>query len=318
MATKSMYRSGKTFLSHFDGIGEYCDYIKTLPMHSFSGSGIPGLNTYGASDIPNKKRIVHAEIERMRLGSVEHAASAQKVMDKLQMEGLLTTGYKLPKRGVVGGFTVLPLYEIGAPKCMIRREPSDIEGASTPMRIFYDRFASGGLDAQQLINRGVATLGFALAMASVRPIELYAISASCPQWPGSGGLFGSLIQIETQPINLAHAAYVMTSEAFTRSFTWASMHDHVWRWKGLTNKEKYNYAVGPFCGWRSNSPEYARGMRQAFNMDEQDILLVGANLFDKLALTDPVAWVREMLHIHVKRRVDGDDVELSSEHDNEF
>lgn len=315
MATKSFYRGSKTLLSHFEGVGEYCDYLKTLPEHSFSGSGL-GFSTYNRP--PNALKVIHAEIERMRMGSIENAEKAQAVMDKLQMEGLLSTGYKLPTRAVVGGFTLMPAYDMGHPKCMLNRAPSDIEGASTPMRIFYDRFASGGLDAEQLVNRGVATLGFALAMASTRPIELFAISASCPDWPGAGGLFGGLIQIETQPINLAHAAYIMTSEAFTRSFTWASMHDHVCKWGNRSNTSTYNYAVGPFCGWQSSSPEYARGMRQAFKMDEQDILLCGANLQDKLALSDPVAWVRHMLHTHIKRRIDGDNVELGDEHDNTF
>lgn len=291
---KSSYNPAMSKLLRFDAPEDYCDYLETIPAaHVYEGYTYSSYSSAG-----NKMKQHENFIKQLRAGDLSKVRYAEEVMDKLNREQLLAVGAKEPHLSVVGAMTHFPSYEAGLPNCMINEAPSDIRGTHTPLNIYYDRFGSIGLDTQALTNRGIACLAFVMAMANVRPINVYIIAATANGQiaNNSGGLYGSIIRIETQPLDLVRAAHILTSESFTRNLTWSSASYLQAQKHGLA--DKHWGAYGPFVDTPASGEPYNQSMRHAFQMGKDDIFLAGASVLDELATRDPVAWVAEMLRRH--------------------
>lgn len=286
---KSVLHNGqKSRYAIFETPEEYADFI----------SSIPGYNYYGYRELQKRER----ELNCLRIGDITLAEKAEKFMEQLRVEGIMSVGLPMPSRAVTGAMTILPLYEAGIPNCMVTRRTSDVRGISTPINIYWDRFRSGAIGhGDAIINRGIAITAFAMAMSTIRPVNLYMISVSCPHnaYPGMRGCYGGLVRMETRPLDLARAVDIYTSSAFSGTLTFNAM-AHMFQ-------QENNYAADWACGplWLRHSPsnpQYSAELRAIFDIGENDVLIYGMHAHDTLSWTDPVAWVRKMLDDHVGKQ----------------
>lgn len=115
---------------------------------------------------------------------------------------------------VCGGFPNVPAYLSGHPLAM-RRRIADKDGAA-PLAVIVDLTTSAGINAQTIEKRGAAILALVRLLAMRRPVELWA-GVMTGSGYGNKNLCGIFCRLETAPLDLATAAYVMTSAGFPRA-----------------------------------------------------------------------------------------------------
>lgn len=283
-------------VARYDSPEEYADFLERDVSMGFRN------HYYGAFSRVNRGSFDEA-IKGLRYGDLKLAAEAEKIMDKLNHDGILSSGLPMPSRHVTGSLTILPLYEAGIPNCMVTRNMSDMRGINAPLNIYWDRFRSGALDGDAVVQRGIAITAFVMAMNNIRPVNLYFISASCPHNASDNqrGLFGGLIRMETRPLDLARATWMFTSRHFSGALTFMSMRQRFIEATGCYPDE----ARGPlWLRFQPNSAAYEAEHRSIFEMGPDDIFMHGIHINERLSYTDPVAWVKQMIEKHTQRQQD--------------
>ena len=141
---------------------------------------------------------------RARFGDDSNVPKANELLDRLQ--GAVETPRAVWRPDVGGAYAVVPEYLMGIPDSMrSRRRTRD---AASPITVYASIMASAGVDAGQMMARGIAVLALVLKLQAVRPITLYAV---CP-WSHST----LVIEIPTRPLSIAHAAFALSHPAFFR------------------------------------------------------------------------------------------------------
>jgi hypothetical protein len=282
-------------VERYDSPEEYADFIESIRPEF--------RNDYYDEYRSRIRGSFKEAIQGLRYGDLALVEQAEKIMDKLRYEGIMSTGLPMPSRAVTGAMTILPLYNAGIPNCMVTRNMGDIQGVNAPLNIYWDRFRSGMLDGDAVVRRGIAITAFVMAMNNIRPVNLYFISASCPH-NATGyerGLYGGLIRMETRPLDLARACWIFTNRHFSGPLTFMSMKQRFWE---ATKGYKYpDDARGPL--WLrspANSAEYEAEHRDILDMQGDDIFLHGMHAHETLSHTDPVAWVKKMIEQHITKQ----------------
>lgn len=131
-----------------------------------------------------------------------------------------------------------------------------------------------------MLKRGVAIMALTLALSRMRPVELSVFSI------GRNNKRESVIvaPINTRPLDVASAAYVLTSAGFVRRLCY-----------GLAEERHFG---GP-CGikWPQGYGEasYLPGLLARLGGDpSRDLIIDGAHINDAM-LSDPVAWVNAQI-----------------------
>lgn len=273
----SHYNSNRDKVLRFNSPEELANYVGTLREYR------PGSHFHGQS---------LSEAQRCLLnGDVSTVDSAQALITRLEEQAILSTGVKTLTADVVGFMPLVPHVLAGLPNSMLTRYESEIEATNTPITIYIDTTVSSDLSHGELINRGIATLAFAMAMANVRPVDLYTVSTCCAD--SCNGSYGVCTRIETRPLDLARAAWMLTSPTMARRI----MHTSVWNQLGFIS-----LGGGPFS-WQLSPTQnsYMASMRDMLSMEAQDVFITGGYIADKLMLTDPIAWVNMMVRKHTNQ-----------------
>lgn len=272
----------KQFFSPID----YADYLEKIPKHLWSKS-----NDSARDDVRNA-------IKGMRNGDMYAACEAEKIINQLENEQIFADGLPQPEPQIVGGFTVTQLYNQGIPTCMLTYDNSYLKGVNTPLTIYFDAYGSIGLGSHLAMKRGVACLAFVMAVSKVRPVEMYIITCSSPV---GYGLYGCLVKVPTNPLDLARVGFMMTDyKGYISHGRWAMMN-----WSYVRKNKSYQIyrnAIGPFGGGMAG--EYIKeAYKEALKAKDDDIILYGTQttaprIHNVNAAHDPVGWVRAMLKLH--------------------
>lgn len=237
-------------------------------------------------------------IDKLRYGDDARAILAEKIFDQIIASDQITIGRSEIISSIVGPIPNVPALLAGQPETMLVRASTDNFSASAPVRIFIDVGVSGGVGVPELIKRGVAVLAFAMVMKQIRPIELYAINCYLPHGSGlraDGAKTAAInvVRIETSPLDLARAAWMLTDPGFCRRL---AFNTSVYILNDIIRSTP-NHQCRIAWGFSSDPTKdtYINKARKAIALEPQDIFIKGGYLYDQLMLDNPVEWVNKMI-----------------------
>lgn len=274
------------------------DYLAYVTQDGVRESSIVGMqknDTNWAGDVWEKA------IAKLEKGDATRTALASKLYEDIIQDMTPTTGRNIIAPAIVGFVPNIPAVLAGQPETMFQRQETDDISCYAPMRIFMETAVSSSVTAAQLINRGVALLAFTMVMNTVRPIELYTVSsAASDEGHGSYGWQGTasnIVRIETRPLDVSRAAWMLTDPAYARRIGFSAI-------KFLSkprcrNKNNPDDSL-PMPWGNCGAEQYQKNMRAALKMEQQDVLVMGAYGNDRLMLNDPKKWVNEQVKKHIE------------------
>jgi hypothetical protein len=230
-------------------------------------------------------------INKLQFGDDGLAAEAQKIVDKMNDEDILSIGRSVIQSDVVGFMPNVPAVLAGIPNNMFTRTNIETENVLAPLSIYIDTSVSSGISNDEILNRGVSVLAFVMAMNTVRPIDLYVTSTWA--FSNKAGTGCNVVKITTMPLDLARATWILTAREYVRRFSFAVTHY-------ICDVDDFMDAMPP--GWHDYSycgPHWERCLRRLLNIDDSAIVLGGGSIFNTKVRSDPVSWVREMIKEHV-------------------
>lgn len=259
----------------FDSPEEYAAYLKPLPE-------APGLHDRywagGAKSIG---------VEKLISGDNSRLAQAQAIIDKLDLAHIFSNDVPVLEPTVAGFIPNVPAAIAGHPESMFRRGFVESPSILAPLTMYIETTVSAGVTQEQLIARGVAVLAFVLAMETIRPVDLYTVSLISHN--SRLGVYGAVTKIASRPMDVGRAVWMLTDPNYARMLLFTSAGEQ----HGL------DLDSGPWC-FNSNPQDdiYVSKMRETLALQPDDVFMKGGYLFDKLMLTDPVAWVSKMISEH--------------------
>lgn len=171
-----------------------------------------------------------------------------------------------------GSFPCVPSFIAGAPDSMRRLEMTRSDVA--PIRIYLDLFISCGFQVEECSTRGAAILALARKLQALRPVELYLLM-SCGDKTRKrfkDGWISPMIKIDTNPLDLTTASFVLGHPGFIRQLAFA------WCVKQ---------------GADSSIP-YFEGAKDKIKPEESDLFIENA-ILNRDMLRDPVDWVNQQV-----------------------
>ena len=166
----------------------------------------------------------------------------------------------------------------GEPNDMMRRKRmiSDV----APVKIVIENTVAGGIDHDQMLQRGSACAALVQALCNIRPVEMWV------SWGLGGGNHSTIgmAKISTTPANLSQLVAALATPNAARKLAFAEIQE--------VRGHKYSgWAIGYPDGAARNE-EY----RKAIRLKEQDIFIAGGALQEgRMMERDPVAWVNKYL-----------------------
>jgi hypothetical protein len=264
--------TGHAVTQRFDSVGEYNLYLDRL-VCSGKLNGMPSTN----DDDNDRKRggSFNDARRNILIGIPENTAKASALLDAI-MADVVQSERPSWDRSVAGFFPCVPAYLAGDPMNMYARVSEQHNAA--PLRVFVSVCGSWQISAHDLERRGVAIMALCLALTRVRPVELYAIAEMCKGKKGNRtGASIPVIRLETSPMDLATASYVLTAPAMLRRlmFAYADAEgwDGWWAWGGNPNRA------------------YDRARTMALIGCEDTDLYIPGMMSDRDGIPDPVRWI---------------------------
>jgi hypothetical protein len=191
---------------------------------------------------------------------------------------------------VFGCYPCIPEVLNGEPECM--RMPVAMRSEGAPLRIVIDLTTSGGIGHEDIATRGVAALALVWQLSAVRPVELEVCAAlgggERRSGTGNDRVCVASVRINTAPLDLATACYMITSPGFHRGLLYDVL-------------EVFNCGGGwpnldgcPY-GQMSHPDSIAR-MTAVVAADSGDevLFLPALSMYESEAVKNPRAWIKRM------------------------
>lgn len=256
---------------NYDSLAEFARDCRSagVPSH-YSGAG--DADWWGGDSLS-------ALLGKCLSGEERHIPKAEALMELLREEIEIPRATWSPSAH--GAFPDVGSFLAGEVECMrhMRSDPS----ATTPVRIYFDPTSWAGIAASDLVERGVAALALTMALAQMRPVELWTYSDL-----DSNGSDLALIcaQIQTNPLMLSEACFALCNPGYARGLTY-----------GLAERRMGFQGMWGFGDWDSDPKSRAELMRQALRASPDDVVIPGAGERDEL-IKDPVGFIRRELARH--------------------
>lgn len=228
-------------------------------------------------------------------GNNKYVEAAEQLLDKLYTE--IDVPYPSWQPSMMGAYPSVPSYLMGEPESMMTLTPE--ENSRSPITIYYVSTSSAGHKWEDLLKRGIATLAFAMVLSKTRPVNLKIVATL----DGASSDKCTLIEtnIDLNNVSLSTAAFAIASTGYDRNLTHTYGHHHNgfsghWAWFSFPSEDNQKF-------WTN--------LRHHLKMQEDDILIKGAFLEDKLILEDPIAWCKlQIKQYQAKEHADVDFAEL--------
>lgn len=220
-------------------------------------------------------------------GDMRLVPFAEKELDRLDMS--IETPRRSWTRGPAGAYCVVPDVLAGLPTPMRHMVSEPDERA--PITILVITTSSAGIDAKTLERRGVTILALTMALTRIRPVSLQALSILNGRDNGETVLTA---EINTHPLDLSTACYVLTSAGFARRITYQLST----KIGGATGSwpRKFSY---------DNPTKYYNYLAETLAPDPSRTLVIGAAQLGDELLKNPQAWVERQ----VKRFTQAEELE---------
>lgn len=221
-------------------------------------------------------------LDLTNLGDTKLVPRAQALLSKLE------TSIQVPKRtwepSPSGAFCIVPELLSGTPTPMRRIVQTRDDRA--PIDIYVVLSCSAGIKAETLMQRGIVILALALALSRSRPISLHVVDIGNGNYDGTGETTLTA-RINTAPLDLARACYVLTSAGFVRRLMYG-LEQKLNGWSGGWPE--------PRAGWSYSNPApyYEKLKRQVSRDPSRCLLIPGAQYGDEL-LSQPLVWIKKQV-----------------------
>lgn len=273
----SRFNHHKTKVQRFNSPEEYADYVMGADTYYWDH------NCY--TSYSGKK--CAEGIKALVLGDLQYLPQAEKIIEQMGEQDVFSVGRPTEQPSMVGHRCNVPATIMGLPMTMYRYEESDDTSATTPLTIYVECTVSADVSKNELINRGVATLAFALAMSAIRPVEIYAVAYGRTY---RGINYIMPVKIASAPLDLPRAVYMLADPTFARRLNFCAGYR-------LANEAQHTNVGWP---WHMTPTDktFQQRMRDCLDMEAQDVLISGGHLFDYKMRTNPVQWVKDMIKQH--------------------
>jgi hypothetical protein len=227
--------------------------------------------------------------QRVTTGDESLVAESDKHLALIEDQVPMSRGWRNVD-DVVGAVPNVPAFLAGHPQCMRRRQRAMRDTA--PLAIFMDLTSSAGIDAKAIQKRGIVLLALTRLLVEHRPVEL---------WVGTGlGGSGSFRRsdsdavsatvawrIDTAPLDLARAAFHISSVGMARGFGYKMAHAEL----------NMPHGAWPFGNHGLHCRTAEQRLKQVFA--GQELLYIPPIYLGDPMTNDPVAWVKRVLAQYV-------------------
>jgi hypothetical protein len=211
--------------------------------------------------------------QMLNAGDLSNVEKARALLDSFAVA--LGTDRHEWELSVAGAFPSVPDYLAGVPETMY--QAVTVSDDRAPLRMVIDVTMSASVKHAQIIARGVALLALAMRLSERRPVQLSVMTLGGSKTHA----WACVMDLPTQPLDLAHAAFALTQTAWTRFFTYA-MFD-AGGWSG-----KWAWDLHP------NEDAYRKRVREVLSLSPQDIYIAPMHSDDP-AVQDPIKFIRDRL-----------------------
>ena len=207
-------------------------------------------------------------LRALRDGDTTHVARSDELLRKF--ESLLFPTRRRAWRADVAGFAPnVPAHIAGHPASMRRRVVRQAEAA--PITVYVDLFISSSFDAEDAIVRGAAALALVRVLAAYRAVTLYVGYATTGY---SGTTICPIVRLDTTPLDLAHATFVLCNVAFVRRI-------------GLAVMDRMVPGSSPWPPLRGSLRDV---LAQAGFAADTELLIISGGIVSDVT-RDPAAWI---------------------------
>lgn len=256
-------------------LSDLYDVVSDDKVKIRSGSWDGGLSKYQA-------------LQAIDAGHMESVAPSDKFL--ADVENILPTPTARNEYldDVAGAVPNVPAFVAGLPLNMRRKVKRVNEAA--PIAVIVNTTLSGGISIEDMQARGSAILALVRALSSRRPVEL---------WSGTGihadvGALWQLYRIETAPLDLARAAFILSHPCATRGIQY-----------GVGRSPEYGFnGHWPYSSGQDKHIERAAFVRALPHVSE--VLYIPSAHVDEASIKDPINWITENVKAYC------DDVEIAA------
>lgn len=179
------------------------DSLDVLADYAAAATYKPSDPKWAGATLPEALRLT-------RDGDARLVARSDELLRRYEALAFPTTRRQW-RNDVAGYFPNVPAHIAGVPTSMRRRERR--ENVIAPITVYVDLFLSAMFDAEAAMARGAAILALTRVLTAHRAVTLYVGYGTTTH---DGHTLCPMVQINTTPLDLAHAAYVMCSTSFVR------------------------------------------------------------------------------------------------------
>lgn len=215
-------------------------------------------------------------LRKAELGDMTLVPQAEAQLARLDQ--VIETPRKIWERAPAGAFCSVPDHLAGLPTPM--RRQAYVPDETAPISILVDTTSSQGISAATLRDRGITILAFVMALSRVRPTTLHQLATLDGTQDGETVITS---EINTHPLDLATACYVLTSAGFARRLTY-----------GL-GEALNNFSGGWPRGYRFGKSTYYDALKLRLGLEPKKCLIIpAAELGDEL-LRQPIVWINKQI-----------------------
>lgn len=193
--------TGLDLIHVYDSFGELVKHCEDKPFRehwddNFNGGGRTKAQALATCHIGD---LIQAEKSNTYLEKLEHLTSFDSSIYKVSNQ-------------VSGGVVDVPSWLKNVPPHM--RQRRRLETPLGPLTVVVDISSSGGISNDKMLKRGAAVLALVRLLSEKRPVTLYAGTGV-----GNGinyAFNGVYFPLDTAPIDLARAAYILDGTAVAR------------------------------------------------------------------------------------------------------
>lgn len=274
--------SGATVVLVCDGIADFHRYLKSVENDRRARKYVRC-----ARDEWSGNRTWNEAMTALLTGDVANVAAA--VAMERECEGLLDWSARkfVTVNSVAGGGALnVGAWLAGQPDIVRLRKR--VEDDKAPLTVVVANNSASGVSHKALVRRGMAILALVRLLSATRAVTLWSVAASPMAGPLNSGM---AVKIETAPLVLGHAAYILSDPSFARILGFAA--------RETCHKDLRGAKSFPAFGGSSAAAKEIGGaiMASALNVPVADTLYIPrAGESDDGGLTDnPVKWLSDML-----------------------
>lgn len=235
-------------------------------------------------DVDTRGYNLSRAVTAFRDGDLTGVETSDKLLERFEALSVPATR-KAWQDGVAGALPNVQAFLAGTPLTMRRKVRASDDAA--PLCVVVDIGASAGIEASQINNRGAAVLALVRILAMRRPVELWA--GAILDADKAHNASATFCRIETAPLDLAHAAFILTHPAAIRCVTWACATAHGFR------------GTSPFSQNQKHA-DFTRDLLAPAFSHASDLLAMPRIRDGELSATNPAQWIAGQIALHASDR----------------